>query len=541
MDYQQGIQIDQLRGIARRRAPAIAAVAGAVVLLAIFVAAILPNEYKATATLLVEPQVISQKLVEAGVEQSDLGSRLHVMTMEIRSRSRLSRVIDELALYEQRSKEMTREQVIEHMNGKISVEPVLSEMETGRRTRGESEINTFRIHFRHGEPGKAAEVANTLANDFIEQHIEERVQTSSETTEFIESELGRVSTQLAQVESQIAEVKANNDGSLPENLDSNERLLERSVNDLRSAERELALARSDAAFYRQQAGTADRYSAGEEKVSPTRRLQSLELQLAELQSRGYTGKHPDVISTKEEIARLEKAIESGDVDPETGEETLSPMARSAQAEAERAQARAESAESEVERLREQVQQYEQRIARTPQVEEQLAVLQSRRASFLEAFNSLAERRQQATVAASMERSQKGQQFRLLESAYPPSAPASPNRLLIVLVGVVMGCGLGAGVGFLLEVADGSFHEARSLQSAFGVPVLGSVPPILMEWDRKRMRRRRFRRVFAAATLAGLVLVASVAGNWAVNGVPGPVATLVGGASQSESGSTGAGG
>lgn len=531
MDMESGIQIDELRRMLRRRAGLVAAVAGGVLLLAIFVAAILPNEYRASATLLVEPQVISERLVESGLEESDLTNRLHIMTMEIRSRSRLSRVIDDLGLYEEMSNEMTREQVIDYMNDRINVEPVLPELAT-EQGRDNAKINTFTISFRSESPQTAAEVANRLANDFIEQHIEERVQASGETSEFLQSELDSLSQQIAQVEDRIAQVKSENAGSLPEDLRSNRDMLSRASQNLRSAEQDLALARSDAAFYRQQVGAAaGKYRRGEEDVSPARRLQMLELELSELRAKGFTDKHPDVIDTRREIASLREAIESGEAEVEARkdeEEALSPIQQTAQAEARRAELRAEAAKEEIARLEEQVAEYERRIAATPRVEEQLAVLQSRRESLMQSYQDYASRLQQASVAASMQRRQKGEKFRVLSTAYPPPVPASPNRPLIVALGLVLGLAAGAGLAVLLEATDTSFHDARSLQSAIGVPVLGSVPPILFEMDRKRMRRRRLRNAVAAATLAGVVLGASLVGNWMVNGAPEPVAALLGG-------------
>jgi hypothetical protein len=128
----------------------------------------------------------------------------------------------------------------------------------------------------------------------------------------------------------------------------------------------------------------------------------------------------------------------------------------------------------------------------------------------------------------MERRQKGEQFRILESAFPPPRPFSPNRVVIIVVGLVLGVGLGAGVAVLLEAIDPSFHGARQLQTALRLPVLASIPGIILESDRAAMRRRRIRNAVAAAAVTGVVLVGAVAGNWAVNGVPGFVQGIVGG-------------
>ena len=80
MTEEQGFKLDDLRPMIRRRLPVMATVAGAVFLLSIVVAALLPNVLQASTTLLVEPQSISKKLIESGVAESDLNNRLHLMT-----------------------------------------------------------------------------------------------------------------------------------------------------------------------------------------------------------------------------------------------------------------------------------------------------------------------------------------------------------------------------------------------------------------------------------------------------------------------------
>ena len=96
MEMEQGVQFDDLAGIIKRRAALVGLVAGGVFLAAVFIAAILPNEYEATNVLLVEPQSISQHLVESGVPETEINNRLHLIQMQILSRSRLSQVITKL-------------------------------------------------------------------------------------------------------------------------------------------------------------------------------------------------------------------------------------------------------------------------------------------------------------------------------------------------------------------------------------------------------------------------------------------------------------
>jgi succinoglycan biosynthesis transport protein ExoP len=514
MQSQDGVQVPDFAGMVRRRGVVAAAVAGAVFLASVFVAALLPNKYDASATLLIEPQTVSKNLVEAGVEESDLHNRLHLMQMQILSRGRLSRVIDDLGLYADESEEMTREDVIALMRAQIQVVPVLPEIEMDRR---DVQINTFQITFRSESPRMAAAVANRLANDFIEEHIKERVQISGDTSAFIDAELERITTRAREVDQRISAIKSENAGRLPEDMLSNQRRLEHAIGSLRETQREIALARSDESFYRQQAATGSdvRQHTGQPD-SPAERLQRLEMQLADFEARGYTPKHPDVIVAEAEIEILEAQIASAanDAGNLEGSSTQQVLAVS---EAERARLRAESSDRDLARLRDEVVELEEALAVTPRVAEQLSLLEREREHLRSSFQSFSNKRLDAAVAADMERRQKGEQFRLLDSAVAPPNATSPNRPLILVLGLLVGLGLGGGLALLLESVDGSFHDPRGLRLRTGLPVLASVPAIVLESDRVRIKRRRLVAVALAAAISGVTLLGAGAGWWFVNG------------------------
>lgn len=514
-------RLEDLVGMFRRRWRMLVAVAGGISLLAVLIAAILPNRFVAATTLLVEPQSVSKRLVDDGKADEDLMNRLHLLTMQILSRARLSRIIDDLGLYAEMSEEKTREEVIEYMRNQIWIEPVLPELGTGRPKSAEVVINTFRIYFGHEKRQTAAAVANRLANDFIDEHIRDRVRSSGDTAEFIEAELARLSTRTQEVEAQIARIKGENPGSLPEDMLSNQSRLERTHEVLRQAQQRLGDAKSDITFYQQQARVARQVEGGRgdvvgRAVTPALRLRELEIQLGALRARGLTDKHPDIVIAEAEAADIREQID-GD-----GSEDAPPTSMAEQqaaAEAERARQRAEAAEAELVRLREEIAATEARLAATPRVAEQLDALQREWMSLNESYQSFSAKRLEANVTANMERRQKGEQFRVLEPAFAPPHPSSPNRVLIIAVGALLGLFAGAGLVFALEMADSSYHVARAVQESLRVPVLAAIPAILLDADRRARRRRQMREAFAAAAVTATVLMVSAAGYVYVN-MPG---------------------
>ena len=126
----------------------------------------------------------------------------------------------------------------------------------------------------------------------------------------------------------------------------------------------------------------------------------------------------------------------------------------------------------------------------------------------------------------MERRQKGEQFRILEAAFPPPDPVSPNRILIVLIGIMLAGGLGLGVAIVLEGIDDTFHDVRSLRGAVPVRILAEIPAVVLASDLVRQRRRRMLAGLLAAGIAGVTVLGASAGYVMVNGAPGFVKAIL---------------
>ena len=514
MNIDAGLQIGDLGGVLRRRAKAVGATSLAVLLVVYWIAMALPNVYTSYATVLVEPQAVSGDLVKAGVAASDINQRLHLMTAQILARSRMSRIIDELGLYKKESEYLLREELIDLMRQDVRVEPVVPELEQ-RSSRREIAINEFRIFYDNYDPIVARDVAQRLANDFIETHINARVQTSQKSLDFIEGELDRLSKRVREVETEIAQVKADNSGTLPEELDANQRRLERVLSELATAQRNFDEATGDKEFFEGQLRTAKATGGGNDDASPARRLELLKLELSESLARGFTDKHPDVIRAREEISLLEKKVKS---DKDDGE-LLNPMAQQSSAQARRAGLRAASSQSEIERLSQVAEELQTQLNATPAVAKQLDALKIEYEHLFNTFQDFAKRHNEAMVQSQLERRQLGEQFRVLEAAFKAPEPSAPNRALILILGAVFALMLGMGVGILLEALDSSPHDSRQLQNRLALPVLASIPAIWLESDRMYQRRARTRTALATVAVVAFALVGGAANYMWVNGAP----------------------
>ena len=534
MNLDQGVQVIDLLGLARRRGKLIAMVAGSVILATFWISMALPNLYTSSAMILVEPQSVDENLVNSGVRQSDLNERLGIMTAEMLSRSRLSAIIEKFELYRNESGSMQRSEIIELMRSYISVDPVLSELEGGARKK-DLVFSTFRITFRHENKYVAAQVAQEIANSFIDANIESRTEITSKSLSFMRDEIGSLSGSLAVVEKSISAIKAESAGSLPEEFAGNQRLLQFGMADLRDAQRILSGAESDASYWKAQALTASTMSGGGDQNSPSYRLQSLELQRGSLLAKGFTKKHPDVVQADAEIALLQSQLAGGAAGE--GDEDVAPKSvgeQNARSEQGRAELRAKSAQEDIDRLRVSIAEVERRIGGTASVAEKLDALSRQYDHLSHSYQDFSNRLQQASVQADLERRQLGEKFRILETAEPAPQPSSPNRLLLLSLGTIMGLALGGGIGLISEVADSSVHTSNELQAALGIPVLISVPNIMLESDRAMRSRRILRESLAAAFVVAFVLVGGVTTYYVVNVMGGADSNAAPAGEESES-------
>jgi succinoglycan biosynthesis transport protein ExoP len=80
-----------------------------------------PRQYKASTLVLVSPQRIPEAFVQATVT-SKVEERLQSIAQEVLSRTRLEQIINDLNLYPNERKSLSREEVVARMQKDINIE-----------------------------------------------------------------------------------------------------------------------------------------------------------------------------------------------------------------------------------------------------------------------------------------------------------------------------------------------------------------------------------------------------------------------------------
>ncbi len=437
---------------------------------------LLPNQYKATTTILVDPQKVPERYVETTVI-ADPNERLNTITQQVLSATRLQSIVDEMNLYPAMRRKATPEEVLDFMRKKTSIQV--------KQGSGQG-LSAFTITFISDDPKTAAAVANRLAQSFITWNVVSREQQALGTTEFLESQKQQALSNLQNQERSLRDFKLQHVGEMPEQLPTNLQALSRLQVQLQAnidaqnrldSER-LLLARTPQAEPLPSANTAGL----SERARLEREKKQLDAELWDLRRR-YTDSHPDVKAAEVRVRHVEQLIAALPAD-KADEPYTAPSATAVRLDViARELARLKNEQDSIQR---QIATYQGRVDAVPLREQQLTELTRNYDTSKEHYSSLMEKTFSAEMAEDLEKKQKGEHFTVLDPAKVPEKPFKPNRLMMLAGGVAFSFGISilcSGVRIFLTGAVRSSEELHSLLPA-SVTVLGSVPYIENRSDRR---------------------------------------------------------
>jgi polysaccharide biosynthesis transport protein len=489
----------------------------------------LPSVWTARATVLLNSQLIPEAYVRSSVS-GDPEARLLTLTHQILDGPRLTKIIEQYNLYPAMRQKRSVADVVERMRRDIRVE-IPEERE--RRNR-DSKILLFTVAYTATNQQVAVDVANTLAKIFDEENRRTSQQQAAGTSEFLEAQLRDIRTRLAAQEQKITAYKEQHLGELPEQREVNLRTIERlqlslsiaGENNRRANERRQLITQSlndlDVASAMSTGGTTG--VLGETPAAA--RLAALRQELTALQTT-YSDRYPDVIATKEQIRLLEARVAQEDkkqaasqaaaASPKTGGATpanranrdlrlaaTNPYVLSLMQQQDQAAVEVKATAEEIAGLNRQLAVYQRRLENTPKREAELATITRDYETTRETFRSLLAKRSEADITSNLEQGAKGEQFRVIDPARAPDRPTGPNRLRLLMVGIVLALGAAGAAVIVAEQIDTSYRRADEVRDTAGVPVLSTIPRIVTDADRTATRRQRGLAV--AATAVALMLV-----------------------------------
>ncbi len=475
------------------------AVAG--VAIAAILCVVLPKSYRSSTLILIENQKIPEDYVK-GIGGANIEQRLTMIHQQVMSRTFLSQIMDEYKLYEDKVRREGLEPAIETFRKMIKVETVGTPGASGKS------VEAITLSFADEDPTTAMNVTAKLASLFIQENIRSREQLVTGVTVFLEQELHDAKKILEEKERAISEFKTRYVTELPEQKEANLRTLDRLQMDLNTTVEAYHSLTARQSLFEKAVAQYEQYERMESTSSqPMPRMGNqpiqnpLVLRLGELQKQlatlmaTYKETYPDVVILKDEIEELEahiaeqaqvaerkKSSQLEEPQPDHNEgsgKVFDPQLQNLLAQRDEAKLEIMNLKAKEARISREMKEIEGRVQRTPSREQQLMILLRDYENMQNNYQALLDKRLNAHVAENLEKRQQGEQIRVLDPANLPQKPEKPNRLLIMVLGLIGGGGLGVGLALGVDQLNPTFKRREEVEVLPGIQVLATIPQFYM--------------------------------------------------------------
>jgi len=438
---------------------------------------LLPNIYRASTTILLDPQKIPERYVASTIT-ADINARLSTLTQQVLSASRLQQIIDKYDLYPKLRKTASREEVIDYMRShtKIDIQASPESVQS---------LSSFSITYESEDRDLVAKVTNQLAASFITWNLKAREQQALGTTQFLSSELEKAKKSLEEQESALEAYRLQHAGATPDALTGNLQALSRLQAENASNDDAISRLDQERILLTQMKSTDPRGAPLTERDRLVQERRRLEGELSSLK-RQFTDSYPDVISAKEHLKDVNTRLAEI---PESSTSGSEPMDTNTKVRLGLIEKDLQRHKDLKESLQRQIAGFQGKVDSVPVLETHLAELARNYEVSRQNYQSLLDKTLSAGMAEQLEQKQKGEQFTILDPAKTPEKPVKPKR-------IPMFAGILAAAFFLplagviaKELLGGTIKTESHLKQVLPpkVILLGTIPPIHSRNDLSRAR------------------------------------------------------
>ena len=510
--------------ILRRRKKQVFTVAAVVFLCSAVAAFVLPQKFRSTGTILIEQQEVPRDMLQSTVT-GYANQRLQVIQTRVLNHDNLWQLAEKLDLYPGKRTPAAIDAIVGRMRSDIKVTPVSANVTDPHSGASVMATIALTVSYDAATPERAQKVAEELTNLFLSENQRIRTQKAVQTSGFLGEEEERLRQHISELEAKLAAYKEKNAGRLPELMNLNMSLMERTQRELEDTERQITTLEQRKLEMQSQLANVEPY-AGKSPAARLKELQTQYLSAAAI----YSQDHPDVVRLRREVESLKKEL--GIVDERSIVEDQYKKARADLANAEKQYApdhpdvvRLRAAVASLERKLKQpddasrlgfklkpdnpayislqtqldtvelslraaraqrIQQqqklteYETRLVQTPKVEQEGLGLLREYDTAVKKYRELKQNLMSAEFAVQLEKEQKGERYSILEPAEVPDSPYFPNRRAFLLLGIVLGFGGGVGYASLAEYMDRTVRGAKAVANVTGSLPLAVIPDLSRE-------------------------------------------------------------
>jgi uncharacterized protein involved in exopolysaccharide biosynthesis len=501
--------------------------------ISVVVAFLWPDTYISQAMMRITPQQVSERLLPA-VINTQMADRIGQMETEILSRSSLAQVIQKpsLNLYERRRLRDPMEDIIEDMRNKAIKIQVLSDP-TGQSNGDRRYASAFQIQFSYSDRYKSQAVVNELVAKFLDQNVNVQRNKAVLTESFLDDEQKTSKDKLDKLETALTQFRVQNQGKLPEQLQSNmstvsnlqmqlsglEDALGRDQQDKLILESRLQTLKNSQSFV-----TSNLEDTVVGQAVKNQRLIDLNNRITEAKSslagllQIYRPDYPDIKQVQGRISSMEserQGIEKEMADQTEGtsvRRVINPQMQKALEDLKNDQAQVQAQisarqadiEAKIRRqseLNKAMTNYQTRIEGSAVNQQQYEGLMRDYQFAKQDYEEMSRRKGASASARNLEEHKAGENLEVLDPASLPEQPSEPNRWAIAGIGTSLGLLLGMMLAGAKEVKDTSLKNLKDVRAYTNLPVLSSIP-LLENALLVRRKRRLFWLAWSSAVIAG---------------------------------------
>jgi succinoglycan biosynthesis transport protein ExoP len=461
--------------ILRRRFIYVATILPGVVFICVVAAFAIRPQYQSSAVIMLEPSSVPKDIIESTVlSYSD--QQIEIVQGRVMTVEGLQRIVQEIDPYPGRVT-WTPAEKAQHLLEDTSLEKV-----DPVTMKPQAESNAFSLHYDNPDPAIAVAIDQRLAQLFLTYNQIRRTEAAGEAAGFLQKQSEQVADQMRQVDTELAALKNKYGEALPEFLGRNQSTVEDLQRQIDNLQQQILLAQEKESVLSVQLS----------QMSPNLITQSGDLtdiatvraKLTEAEQR-YTPDHP-------EVKRLRRALETlmaqtaGSTSPGgVVKESNNPQYQTTAAQLQAARNELANLQAQAGVMRAKLEQYRGLVQRTPGAEREVSEVLRRREVLQNEFQHAQDRLQSANLAESFESQQGGERFTLLRAPVMARSPVFPNRVGLILLGLVFGMALTGIAVAIAESNDKHVRITRVLPLLNDVPVLASIPYIRNTRDKRR--------------------------------------------------------
>ena len=367
--------------------------------------------------------------------------------------------------------------VIQRLNLHTNVGTLLSHVSV----RPVTNTSILGVRVAWSDPETSAKIANMFATVFVDHERQLVARQADTAIGFLQEQIPIAQRRMQATQSALAAYQVRvGIADLPTQTQADIATLAQIEAKQNQAELEAKQAQSQLAVIQGSLAATSPTIVGSQSMTLNPVAAQIQNQIAQLQGQldaarqQYTDTHPTVIGLRAQLARARQELRSQPAQINGGSSSVpNSTYQQLQQQAATLASTAAGAQSQIAILKAQREKFQPKLEQLPDRARRISDLQREAKASEGVYQALQQKYQEALISRTTALSD----VSITQAAQATQFSVSPNVMLNLELGAIIGLGLALGAAFLAEFMDDRFRSEDDVKERFGLPVLASVPAI----------------------------------------------------------------